>query len=343
MSASGLIYAAIAIMWAAVLIPMWLRNHESATENRSAERFGQAMRVLSRKESGSDAGHDSHVGSSHEAVAGTNHEPAEQERRQTRQQPTRRQAPTPSRPKVTLPQRVARGWATRQQRASARSSTRRPKTIAQRRARTLGVLAGLALVMVLLSVITPVPWWAAVPFLLLMAAFVVHLRVQARHKLARSRPATTRTTRTRPTARRATQKAAAGSQARQAREAPSSEQTLSSDESGVVQGPSRAVVVERKGEGASSDGSAEADDEVWRPEPLPLPTYVTAPKAVRPIKVIDLTTPGAWSSGRLLEDDVAEEDLLAAQVADEELDALIGEEAAPASETSDDGRRAVGD
>ena len=49
MSASGLIYAAIALMWAAVLIPMWLRNHDTAAENRSAERFGQAMRVLSRR------------------------------------------------------------------------------------------------------------------------------------------------------------------------------------------------------------------------------------------------------------------------------------------------------
>ena len=52
MSGSGLIYAAIAILWAAVLIPMWLRNHDTAAENRSAERFGQAMRVLSRKEQG---------------------------------------------------------------------------------------------------------------------------------------------------------------------------------------------------------------------------------------------------------------------------------------------------
>ncbi len=50
MGGSGLIYAAIAIMWAVVLIPMWLRNHDTAAENRSAERFGQAMRVLSRKE-----------------------------------------------------------------------------------------------------------------------------------------------------------------------------------------------------------------------------------------------------------------------------------------------------
>ena len=104
-----------------------------------------------------------------------------------------------------------------------------------------------------------------------------------------------------------------------------------------MQGPSRAVVVERKGEVPASDQEHDASDpEAWRPNPLPLPTYVTAPKAVRPIKVIDLTTPGTWSSGRLLEDDVADEDLLAAQVADEELDALIGEEVSAAAETPGD-------
>ena len=85
------------------------------------------------------------------------------------------------------------------------------------------------------------------------------------------------------------------------------------------------------------------------PNPLPLPTYVTAPKAVRPIKVIDLTTPGAWSSGRLLDDDLADEDLLAAEVADDELDALLEHEAAPPlprrsdEPTGQSSRRAVGD
>jgi hypothetical protein len=87
-------------------------------------------------------------------------------------------------------------------------------------------------------------------------------------------------------------------------------------------------------------------DETWRPNELPLPTYVTAPKAIRPIKVIDLTSPGAWSSGRLLEDDLADEDLLAAEVADEELDALLAQEVAPppaSDEQGDAERRAVGD
>ena len=121
-----------------------------------------------------------------------------------------------------------------------------------------------------------------------------------------------------------------------------------------------AVVVERKGEPAASataasesapsETAASDEDDAWRPNPLPLPTYVTAPKAVRPIKVIDLTTPGAWTSGRLLDDDLAEEDLLAAQVAEEELDALLDQEMSPSTPDSADKadaaeqkRRAVGD
>ena len=33
----------------------------------------------------------------------------------------------------------------------------------------------------------------------------------------------------------------------------------------------------------------------WQPADVPVPTYVSAPKAIVPKRVIDLTTPGAWS------------------------------------------------
>lgn len=41
-------------------------------------------------------------------------------------------------------------------------------------------------------------------------------------------------------------------------------------------------------------GSA-AQRNAWQPTDVPVPTYVNAPKAVTPRRVIDLTTPGAWS------------------------------------------------
>ena len=48
---SAVILAVIVIMWAVVLVPMWLRRHDAATESRSVDRFSTAMRVLSRRSS----------------------------------------------------------------------------------------------------------------------------------------------------------------------------------------------------------------------------------------------------------------------------------------------------
>ena len=47
---SGLIYLAIVIVWAAILIPMFLRSRDAALEDRSVERFDHAMSILSQQE-----------------------------------------------------------------------------------------------------------------------------------------------------------------------------------------------------------------------------------------------------------------------------------------------------
>ena len=41
-------------------------------------------------------------------------------------------------------------------------------------------------------------------------------------------------------------------------------------------------------------GSAE-NRNVWQPTQVPAPTYLSAPKAIIPKRVLDLTTPGAWT------------------------------------------------
>lgn len=46
---AGLLLLVIVGAWLAVLVPMALRSHDSATSLRSADRFGDAMRVLSRR------------------------------------------------------------------------------------------------------------------------------------------------------------------------------------------------------------------------------------------------------------------------------------------------------
>jgi cytochrome c-type biogenesis protein CcmH/NrfG len=47
---SALIFAALAVAWAAYLIPQALRHHEDAVRSRSVDRFSQTMRVLARRE-----------------------------------------------------------------------------------------------------------------------------------------------------------------------------------------------------------------------------------------------------------------------------------------------------
>jgi hypothetical protein len=51
---TGVIYAAIVMVWAAYLVPLALRRHDESARKRSIERFSSAMRVLSRR--GSRAG-----------------------------------------------------------------------------------------------------------------------------------------------------------------------------------------------------------------------------------------------------------------------------------------------
>ena len=72
-------------------------------------------------------------------------------------------------------------------------------------------------------------------------------------------------------------------------------------------------------------GSA-ATRNTWTPNTIPAPTYVNAPKAVTPRRVIDLTTPGQWSEDQ---ERLAREALAAAAPsADEVFDQQLAEEAA---------------
>jgi len=47
---TGLIYIVIIALWAAVLIPMWLRRHDQVSEVRSTARFGESMSALASNE-----------------------------------------------------------------------------------------------------------------------------------------------------------------------------------------------------------------------------------------------------------------------------------------------------
>ena len=50
MDLSGLIFVALAVAWAAYLIPKALKHHEDVVRSRSVDRFSGTMRVLARRE-----------------------------------------------------------------------------------------------------------------------------------------------------------------------------------------------------------------------------------------------------------------------------------------------------
>ena len=71
-------------------------------------------------------------------------------------------------------------------------------------------------------------------------------------------------------------------------------------------------------------GTAAARAE-WKPNEIPIPTYLSAPKAVAPKRTIDLTEPGRWSE----EQERLEREALAAAAPsrDEIFDQQLAEEA----------------
>lgn len=56
---TGLIYVVIIALWAAVLIPIWLRRHDQISEVRSTARFSSAMRSLGKNNRTDSGGHSS--------------------------------------------------------------------------------------------------------------------------------------------------------------------------------------------------------------------------------------------------------------------------------------------
>ncbi len=248
---AGVIYAVIIALWAVVLVPMWVRRHDEANESRSVDRFHHAMRILSRR--GTDM-------------------PDQRQVLQPRRQPVVDVVVTGGH----------RSSATRS-RAEARASQ------AQRRRRTLAVLAGVFLVVAGLALLGVVSPWLAVLPALLTAAFVVHLRQEARR--ASAREARLRRLRRESASRAAVSGAVAGAVA-------GSEQRRAA----------RAVFASTAAADLESSQPAEfydaVADRVWEPVPVPVPTYVNAPKAPRSVRTMDLTEPGTYSAGRRVEDEL---------------------------------------
>jgi uncharacterized membrane protein len=233
---SAVIYAAIVVMWAVVLVPMWLRRHDAATESRSVDRFSTAMRILSRRSSGG---------------------------------PDRRYVVMPRR-EESVSVHVSGAAAPRRPVRTARTArpTVATTSIVVRRRRLFLGLAGVAGLTLLLAAGGVLTWVLQILVDLVLVAFVVHLRAQARRAAVVSRqrrrvtaaPAA-RAERPVPTARPAVAPPAASSRA--ARLDPSTE-------------PPAEV---QYAYAAATAGDAES---TWQPIPVPPPTYTLKPPAPAP-------------------------------------------------------------
>jgi hypothetical protein len=245
---SAVIYAAIVVMWAVVLVPMWLRRHDAATESRSVDRFSTAMRTLSRRTTSgpgrryvvmprrSEGGVSVHVSGA--------------------SVPAQKPAPQP-RPRtatVSAP-RAARPTAPRQ----------RGSIVARRRRLLLGMLLVTFLTMVL-AVAGVMSWALQVVVDVILVAFCIHLRAQAKRAAVTARQ----------------RQGAAARQRRRAAAAPSARPAA-----GRPAPARRADPVARPQPAAASvEEALEAtgtDDDTWEPVPVPRPTYTLKPPA--PVEV----------------------------------------------------------
>lgn len=170
--------------------------------------------------------------------------------------------------------------------AAPEATAVRPHSAAARRRRILFVLM-LATTLTLVAAgigqavgRAVVPWWAAaVPGALLVGYLGL---------LAVLRPGRAAMRSTRPGAAPAAAEGdlgpAVGDSAPAAVELPAEVEDVP-----AVPAPVTGAAVEHEG---AEEGSS---DDRWTPTPVPLPTYVTAPKAPRRIRTIDLSNPGSWT------------------------------------------------
>jgi len=245
---SAVILAVIVIMWAVVLVPMWLRRHDAATESRSVDRFSTAMRVLSRRPTGSpdrryvlmpkrDSGASVHVSGAAD----------------TRRPPTR-QAPAapPSRPQTTRTQ------------SRTPSATKARASLAVRRRRTFLALGGVTFLTFLLAVTGVIGWPLQLVVDLILVAFVVHLRTQAKRAAAVARQ------------RRRAAVAPAPARSAYVPVAPAAPAAAFEERATAPMQPMQPMEAPAA---AAEQPAATGTDDRWEPVPVPRPTYTMKPKA----------------------------------------------------------------
>lgn len=257
---SALIFVAVAVAWAAYLIPAAIKSHDDAVRSRSVERFSHRMRVLARRE------------------------PVDRKSARLVVQPGR---PASTAVVVTKPS-AADAAPVEAPEAAEPAPAPVELTPAQRRAhraavaratkRRRNVLAALLLanaVVVTLAALNVHSWWyVAIPGGLLVA-WLVLCRVMVKKEHAVLAP------------RAVAPVAPVADPVADAQPAPvEAVEPVVADQPGEVT-DEIAVVADVR-----------VDPTLWDPVPVTLPTYVSKPAAVRrTVRTIALDDTGVWSSG----------------------------------------------
>ena len=172
---TGLIYVVIIALWAAVLIPIWLRRHDQISEVRSTARFSSAMKSLGNPGQVRYASDGYFADASLmetqrlERPTGGGREPSRE---------ARMPRPTNDRP--------SEGMDPNYERELVRQAA------ATRRAVVLGVLTAVLVVALLLAVIGILPRWVPIAAAAPVIAFVIAAAMTASHRTS-ARPSTTST------------------------------------------------------------------------------------------------------------------------------------------------------
>jgi hypothetical protein len=154
---SGLILLLIVGAWLAVLVPMALRSHDAGSSLRSTERFGDAMRILSRRD-----------GSKAESAAPSNRALGDCD--------SFGDAVPAAEPELPPFEAMLQ---------SERNAPAPPLTAVQRRLRVLLTLVGCTVSALLLGVVVRPALWVGLALLVLTVAFCAHLRRLALLRAAR--------------------------------------------------------------------------------------------------------------------------------------------------------------
>lgn len=321
---SGLIYGAIVVIWAAVLVPMWLRRHDEAVEAKSVDRFSTAMKVLARRTTAPDVGAVQTVGSVGDTPTPYDFDGAE-DRVEAPRRGGRlaalpgavRRRTSDSRVLASIGRSAVAPYVSVRRRmhradhavapstaggATAVVAPRRRASMAVRRQRVLAVLLALTVVAGVLAGFAVVPWVAAVPVGLLLIGYLVLLRTYARRAAG--------TTRSAESSRReeAIAPASLDSASHTVKVNPAPVRRPADPVSADAASPAHDVEPVAAAAGSPDGRSTPAPDGFlgprlgWDPVPVPSPTYVNAPRAPRAVRSIDLSADGAWTSGRLVAD-----------------------------------------